>query len=32
MGYAFQFVTLAGCHALNESMFDAGPAATPTGA
>jgi isocitrate lyase len=22
MGYAFQFITLAGFHALNESMFD----------
>ena len=25
MGYAFQFITLAGFHALNHSMFDAGP-------
>ena len=22
MGYAFQFITLAGFHALNESMFE----------
>ena len=22
MGYAFQFITLAGFHALNHSMFD----------
>ena len=26
MGYRFQFVTLAGWHALNESMFQLAPA------
>ena len=25
MGYKFQFVTLAGFHSLNHSMFTAGP-------